>query len=60
MIYLGLESNPWRTEGISGGKVDVESEYSSFVSVDLLIAGGEWEWQCTVIPVAQGWWLASA
>jgi hypothetical protein len=39
MIYLRLESNLWRTEGISDRKLDVESEYSSFVSVDLLAVG---------------------
>ena len=36
MIDLRLESNLWRTEGICDGKLDVESEDSSFVSVDLL------------------------
>src|SRR5271170_6721599 len=36
MIYLRLESNLLSTEGICGGKLDVESEYSSFVSIDPL------------------------
>lgn len=39
MIYLRLESNLWSTEGICGGKLDVKSEYSSFVSIDLLAVG---------------------
>ena len=40
MVYLCLESNLGRTEGIRGGEVDVEGEHSSFVSVDLLAVGG--------------------
>jgi hypothetical protein len=39
MIYLRLESNLWSTKGICGGELDVEGEYSSFVSIDLLAVG---------------------
>lgn len=33
MIYLRLESNFWGTEGIRDGKLNVECEHSSLVSV---------------------------